>query len=442
MSESGLFAAVFSTPELDAAFSAQAWLQALLDFEAALSRVQARAGRVPQRAADAIAAACRAEHFDAESLARATAAAGNPVIPLVRALVESLPREASDFVHLGATSQDALDTALMLLCQKALDRVLALLDSLCERCAELAHAHRASVMPARTLLQQALPTTFGLKAAGWLDALGDARARLISLRRAGLAAQLGGAAGTLAALGPDALALAAALARELGLADPALPWHAQRGRVAELGCALGVTAGALGKLALDLALLAQTEVGELRESAAPQRGGSSTLPQKRNPVGAAAALACAKRAPGLVATLLSALPQEHERGVGGWQLEWETLPELFRVTGAAASHLRDALRGLEVDTARMRANLAASGGAISAERVALLLTPALGRLAAQERVAAASRSPLPLREALARDPEVGAALAGASLDELLDPVHYLGEAHALVERALARHRGR
>ena len=446
MSDPSLFAAVFSTPELDAVFSARAWLQALLDFEAALARVQARAGRVPAGAAEAIGAACRAERFDPESLARAAAAAGNPVIPLVQKLVASLPREAGDFVHLGATSQDALDSALMLLCRAALDRILAELDALCERCARLADEHRASVMPARTLLQHALPTTFGLKAAGWLDALGDSRARLAALRREGLAVQLGGAAGTLAALEPGGLGLAAALARELGLGESALPWHAQRGRVAELAAALGVTAGALGKIALDVALLSQTEVGELRETAAPQRGGSSTLPQKRNPVGAAAALACVKRAPGLVATLLAALPQEHERAVGGWQVEWETLPELFRVTGAAARHLALALRGLEVDTARMSANLERSGGAIAAERVMFALAPALGRLAAQERVAEAcrraEREQLPLREALVRDPELARALAGANVDELLDPSRYLGAADELVERALERHRKR
>jgi 3-carboxy-cis,cis-muconate cycloisomerase len=446
MSEPGLFAAVFSTPELDELFSARSWLQALLDFEAALARVQARAGRVPQSAADAIVAACRAERFAPESLAREAAAAGNPVIPLVRRLAEALPREAADFVHLGATSQDALDSALMRLCRTGLERIDADLAVVSARCAELADSHRETPMPARTLLQHALPTSFGLKAAGWLDALGDARARLAALGRDGLALQLGGAAGTLAALEPGGTALVRALARELDLSEPALPWHTQRGRVAELACALGVIAGVLGKLALDLALASQTEVGELRETGGPARGGSSTLPQKRNPVGAAGALACAKRAPGLVAALLAALPQEHERAVGGWQIEWETLPELFRVTGAAARHLGEALRELEVDAARMRANLSLTGGALLAERLAFALAPKLGRLTAAERVAdacrRAEREGLDLRELLARDAELAPALSGLDLDELLDPTHYLGAASELVDRALERHRRR
>ncbi|MFI5317304.1 MAG: 3-carboxy-cis,cis-muconate cycloisomerase [Myxococcota bacterium] len=437
MSDGGLFAPVFSTPELREAFSARAWLQALLDFEAALARVQARAGRIPAGAAAAIGAACRAENFDSQALAEAGLAAGNPVIPLVRALAAALPRDASGFAHFGATSQDALDSALMLLSRRALDLVLVELDALLDTCAALASAQRDTPLPARTLLQHALPTTFGYKVAGWLAALMDARARLVSLRATGLAVQLGGAAGTLAALEPDALALAADLARELGLAEPLLPWHAARGRVAELACALGVTAGALGKVALDLALLTQTEVGELREAAGPGRGGSSTLPQKRNPVGAAAALACAKRAPGLVSAVLSAMPQEHERAVGGWQMEWETLPELFRLSGAAATHLGVALRGLEVDAERMRANLAATGGALVAERVALALAPRLGRLAAQALVESACRRGGALREALAAEPRIAAELEPAEIERLLEPTGYLGAAGELVDRVLA-----
>lgn len=437
MSDPSLFAATFSTAALREAFSARAWLQALLDFEAALARVQARAGRIPASAAEAIEAACRAERFDSLALGQAAVTAGNPVIPLVRALAAALPREASGFVHLGATSQDALDTAQMLLARRALDLVLSELDGLLDRCAELAAAHRDTPMAARTLLQHALPTTFGCKVAGWLAALMDARARLAGLRADGLALQLGGAAGTLAALEPDGLALARDLARELGLREPLVPWHAARGRIAELACALGVTAGALGKIALDLALLEQTEVGELRERVTPGRGGSSTLPQKRNPVGAAAALACAKRVPGLVGSILGAMPQEHERAVGGWQAEWETLPEIFRLTGAAAAHLGVTLRGLEVDAARMRANLAATGGAIAAERVSLALAPRLGRLAAQELVEAACRRDGPLRDALAAEPRIAAELDARRIDELLDPTRHLGAAGELTDRALA-----
>ncbi len=434
MSDSSLFAPAFSTPALRDAFSARAWLQALLDFEAALARVQARAGVIPADAAEAIGAACRAERFDAAAIAEAAVAEGNPVIPLTRALSEALPREAGAWVHHGATSQDALDTAFSLLARGALDAVRAELDSLVAILAQLAAAHRDTPMAARTLFQHALPTTFGLKVAGWLNPLLDARERLAELRVSGLAAQLGGAAGTLAALAPNGPALARDLARELGLAEPLLPWHSARGRVAELACALGVTCGELGKLALDVALLTQTEVGELRESLAEGRGGSSTLPQKRNPVGAASALACAKRAPGLVANVLAALPQEHERALGGWQLEWETLPELFRLTGAAAAHLAGALVHAEVDRARMRANLELTRGAVVAERIALLLAPKLGRLEAQERVAAgarrAERDGVTLRESLGSEPGLPAAT--------FEPEQYLGAAGELVDRVLAR----
>lgn len=444
MSDSSLFAPLFSTPDLKETFSAAEWVDSLLEFEIALARVQERASRIPAGVADALESLRKAGRIAPAALAEATVTAGNPAIPLVRMLSEQLPREAAPWVHFGATSQDALDTAFMLLAQHALSLVCAELDYLGDVCARLASAHRDTPMAARTLLQHALPTTFGLKVAGWLDSLLDGRERLEQLHARGLAVQLGGAAGTLAALEPGGIELAEALARELGLAAPVIPWHAARGRVAELATALGVTCGALGKLALDVALLTQTEVGELRESLGQGRGGSSTLPQKRNPVGAASALACAKRVPGLVATVLAALPQEHERALGGWQLEWETVPEIFRLTGAAAAHLSDALDGAEVDIARMRANLELTRGAIAAERVSLALAPKLGRVAAQERVAAAARRAaergVPLRDSLADDPDVAAALDGAQLESLLDPARYLGAAGELVDRVLARHR--
>ena len=446
MSDADLFAALSSTPALREVFSARALVQGLLEFEAALARVQARAGRIPAAAAEAIAAHCHAERFELRVLTEAAIDAGNPVIPLVRALEAALPREHGAWVHFGATSQDALDTATMLCARSALELVCAGIDEVLEACAALAAEHRTTPMAARTLLQQALPTSFGLKAAGWLASLDDARVRLAELSRSGLALKLGGAAGTLAALEPGALELVCALARELGLAEPLLPWHAARGRVAELGCALGVAAGALGKIALDVVLLAQTEVGELREGGAAGRGGSSTLPQKRNPVGAVNALACAKRVPGLVATLLAAMPQEHERAAGGWQAEWETLPQLFELTGAAAAHLRTALDGAEIDAARMRANLDATRGAIATERVALALAPQLGKREAQQRVEAACKRALergaPVRDALAADPEVAAVLDLARLDALLDPAGSLGAAAELVDRALARFRAR
>jgi 3-carboxy-cis,cis-muconate cycloisomerase len=444
MSDDGLFAPAFSSEALRGVFSGDEWLKALLDFEVALARVQERAGKIPRGVADALESLRTEVRFDLRGIAQAAVAAGNPVIPFLRALSDELPPELRDWIHFGATSQDALDTAFALLADSALGGACTALDSLANTCGRLAAEHRDTPMAARTLLQHALPTTFGLKVAGWLNALLDARERLGELRARGLAIQLGGAAGTLAALEPGGLALARELARELGLAEPLVPWHSARGRVAEIACALGVTAGVLGKIALDVALLAQTEVGELRESLGTGRGGSSTLPQKRNPVGAASALACAKRVPGLVATILAAMPQEHERAVGGWQAEWETLPEIFRVTSAAAEQLDVALVRAEIDPGRMRANLDATRGAILAERLALELAPRLGRHEAHEKLAAATRLAAErgssLREVLAADPAVAAVLDPAALERALDPAQYLGAAGELVDRVLARHR--
>jgi 3-carboxy-cis,cis-muconate cycloisomerase len=297
-------------------------------------------------------------------------------------------------------------------------------------------------MAGRTLLQQALPIPFGLAAATWLSGLDEAAARLREVRRARLAVQLGGAAGTLAALGDAGLKVVGFLAEELGLQAPALPWHTQRARVAELAGALGEAAGAVAKPARDVTLLAQTEIGEVREGG-EGRGGSSALPQKRNPVAAVSALACAARAPGLVAALLGAMAQEHQRAAGAWHAEWLPLSDLLVSAGAAAAWLRDGLEHLEVDAGRMRANLEITGGVLLSERVAGALAPALGRVAAHDLVAAAAAEALaasrPFGDVLAARPEVRPHLSPAQIAELLDPAAYLGSAGAFIDRALAAH---
>jgi 3-carboxy-cis,cis-muconate cycloisomerase len=424
------FSAIFVSQELREAVSDRAWLQGMLDAERALARAGAAVGLVPHMAATKISEACRAELFDAARLAEDGRRVGNPAEPLVRELRAAVGDEAADFVHLGATSQDIVDTAAMLVSHRTVGHVLTELDRLADGCAGLARAHRSTPMTARTLLQQAVPTTFGLKSAGWLVAVTDARRRLAAVRDKRLAVQLGGAAGTLAAMGDRALEVVHLFAQELDLAEPPLPWHANRQRVAELGAALGIAAGAAAKIGGDLVLLAQNEVAEVAESSG---GGSSTMPQKRNPVRSTLAVACARLATAHAAVLLGDLAHEHERGVGGWHAEWEALSGALAFAGGAIEAAADAVTGLEVDDERMRVNLEASGGLVLAERVSFALTPRLGRSEAHEVVAEAARASS-FRVALAADTRVG--LTEEELDVVLDPVGYLGAAEALVDRAL------
>jgi 3-carboxy-cis,cis-muconate cycloisomerase len=430
----GLFDGVLARGEAAAAVGDRAWLQAMLDVEAGLARAEASAGLIAPEDAEAIARACVAEEFDAAALGAAAASSGNPVVPLARALSERVGGDAAGQVHRGATSQDVLDSAAMLVARRALAPLLADLWGAADAAARLAAEHRSTPMAGRTLLQQAVPVTFGLVAAGWLNGVGEAATRLEQVRAERLAVQLGGASGTLAALGDDGPAVLAALARELDLAEPVLPWHADRGRIAELAGALGGAAGAVAKAAGDVVLLAQTELGEVHEDG--DRGGSSTMPHKRNAVAAISARACARQAPGLVATLLAAGEHELQRAAGAWHAEWRPFSELLRSTGSAAAWLRDALEHLRADPEAMRANLDRTGGLPLAERVARALAGTLGREAAHDRVREAAldaaRSGRPFAEALqARG--VGDA-AG-----LLDPAGYLGSAEAFVDRALAAH---
>ena len=424
-----------------------AWLRAMLDVEAAIARAEVRAGLIPARAADDIAAA--AADLDAGAIGREAAATGNPVPPLVALLTNAVARDGGDtggdssgYVHLGATSQDVMDTATMLVITRAAVPLLDDLAAASDAAAGLAARHRATLMVGRTLLQQALPTTFGVVAAGWLSGLDRAGRRLDEAIRENAAVQLGGAVGTLASLGDDGLRVVALLAEELHLAEPIVPWHTDRTRVVELSSALAEVAGAAAKVALDIVLLAQTETDEVRE-AAPGRGGSSTLPQKRNPIAAVTARACAARAPGLAATLFASMPQELQRSAGGWQSEWITMSQLLVATGSAVAWLRDSLENLEVDEARMRANLDAGSGLAMAEHVTIALSASLGRLAAHKLVEAVASDAVatgrPFGETLAGNARVADHLDRAEIARLLDPTGYLGSANVFVERALAAH---
>ncbi len=451
----GLFDGVFSRGAAET--DGHAWLRAMLDTEAALARALERAGLAPAGAGAAVTAAAAAAvaatgPFDLGVLGRQAAQSGNPVPALVTALRKAVPADAADTVHRGATSQDIIDTAAILLARGALEALAADLATAADGCAGLAAAHRDTLMAGRTLLQQAVPVTFGLVAAGWLTGLDEAGEVVAQVRARRLAVQFGGAAGTLASLGADGPAVARLLGDELGLAVPVLPWHTDRSRIVAVAAACAAASGALAKIARDVTLLAQSEVAEVREggggSGGERRGGSSAMPHKQNPVAAIAILGCTRRVPGLVATLIAAAEQEHQRAAGAWHAEWESLADLLRVTGSAASWAAELTGGLVVDPARMRANLDATRGLPLAERVAGLLAPALGRAAAHDLVARASAHAVAvdgtLREALLGVPELagwmdGAGITSAQIDAALDPAGYLGSARAFTDAALAAH---
>jgi len=417
------FDALFVPDALREAVSDTAWLQAMLHFERALAVAEARAGVIPESAAEAIAEACSADRFDLDALVPGARAAGNPAEPLVRALREQVGGNSADYVHWGATSQDVMDTAAVLVSRSALADVLSYLDELGAVCAGLAREHRETVMAARTLLQQAVPTTFGFKAAGWLVSLLEAEA---ALRAWQPAVEFGGAAGTLAALGDDGLAVLRLLSEELDLREPTVPWHTNRVRFAHLCSGLAVVSGVLAKIGYDVALLAQTEVAEVRQSAG--KGGSSTMPHKRNPVGSALAVACAEQVRAAAAIVIAGVAEEHERGLGGWHAEWGSLSRALAYTGGAAVHVLETLNGLHVDAARMRANLSELLGA---EHASLVLSERVGRARAHELVGEAARG-----ESF-RDGLLSAGLSRDDVENVLDPTTYLGSASALVDRALA-----
>ena len=421
-----------------------AFLQDMLDVEAALARAEASVGVIPQAAAAPIAAACSAERFEIGALAEAATRAGNLAIPLVKSLTAEVAKsdaEAARYVHWGTTSQDIIDTATMLMLRAAIDALLADLDRAIAGFAKLAATHRNTAMVARTWLQHALPMPFGLKLAEYAAALHRSRARLKALRDNGLALQFGGAAGTLAALGDKGMAVSEALARELRLPLPDAPWHTHRDRIADAASVMAILAGTCGKIARDVSLMMQTDVGEAFEPAGAGRGGSSTMPHKRNPVAAASALAAAAMAPNLAATIFAAQVQEHERSAGPWHAEWPTLPTLMLVTSGALSAIVDIAEGLEVDMDRMRANLDTTHGLIMAEAVTMALADKIGKSDAHHLIEEASRkavaSKCHLRDVLADDKRVTTHLDAERLTKLFDPLAYQGASQALIDRLLA-----
>jgi len=426
-------------------FSDLRTVQAMLDFEAALARAQAAVGVIPSTAVSAIVAACNAVDFDFSALAEQAALGGNVAIPLVQQLtarVKAGDAQAARFVHWGATSQDAIDTGLVLQLRDALTLVNADLDRLIAALVRQIERHRNTVMIGRTWMQHALPTTLGLKLAGTLDAVLRHRQRLAEMRHRCCVVQFGGAAGTLASLGTQGLAVGAALARELQLEFADTPWHGQRDRIAEIAACFGGLTGSLGKLARDISLMTQTEVGELAEGAGVGRGGSSTMPHKRNPVGCAVVLAAAVRVPPLVATVLAAMVQEHERGLGAWHAEWESLPELIQLAAGALHTSVELIDRLEIHPDAMRSNLDRTHGLIMAEAVMMALGEAIGRLDAHHLIEAACRQALAegrhLRAVLGDNPDVRQHLSEQDLDRLLDPGAYLGVADQCISRVLAR----
>lgn len=437
-----LFDPLVTTAELQAATGATAWVGALLRAEAALARAEADTGIIPDAAAQAIAATCATARIDPAELGRDGAAHANPVVPFVQQLRRLVPAEAASWVHWGATSQDILDTAAVLVARDAVDVIDSDLRQLAAGCAALALEHRSTLMAGRTLLRHALPITFGLKVAGWLDGL---RMAAGSLRCASdqMAIQLGGAAGTLASLGPAGPAVARRFAELLHLDEPVMPWHSSRQRMAMLATAVAVVAGSAAKIAVDVSLLMQDEVGEAFEPG----GGSSAMPHKRNPARCVAVSVAWRRASALVPVILGSLSGEHERGLGGWQAEWGALADLLAAGGGAVAGTRAIVAELQVAPEAMAANLA-DDSAMLAEAVTLALADRLGHQQAAEHAAAAARrlaggdrtGSATFAEVLAADPAIGAV---AGLDELMrltDPAGYLGATQQWIDRAMAAYR--
>lgn len=433
MPASTFYRRILGSAAMNEVFSDDALIRAALEFEAALAEAEAECGVVPPDAGVVIARIARTFEPDHRAIAESGALSGTLAVPLVKALTEAVAArdsEAAAFVHFGATSQDIADSAMALMLASAVRLLIRDLERAIAGCRTLETAHRSSIMLSRTLMQPAPPTSFGLRAGGWADALETVRAELVRAGEAGIRLQFGGPAGTLGSLagkGPD---IAASLGRRLGLAVPERPWHTDRAALVALGSAAAIATGTLGKIAGDVVLLMQYEIGELFEPAGEGRGASSAMPHKRNPSLSMVALAAANRAPGLAANLMAGMVQQLDRGIGGWQGEWLTLPQLFEGAGAAAAAMAEVLEGLDVRPDRMRANLEATLGLVYSERVALALASALGRQAAKDLVAGACRTVAetgrPLGDVLAENEEANAALGADKIAKLLQPEGYLG----------------
>jgi 3-carboxy-cis,cis-muconate cycloisomerase len=441
---SDLLAPLTSSAAMRAVLADQARLQRMLDVEAALARAEAETGVIPASAASAITAACHAEDFDRAALAEASVRAGNLAIPLVRMLTEAVRKTdtaAAGYVHWGATSQDIIDTAMVLDLRAGIGALRTDLDAAVAGFAALAQTHRHTDTVARTWLQHALPMPFGLKLAGYAAALARSRERIESVARNGLVLQFGGAAGTLAALGDKGLAVSERLAAALDLPLPDAPWHSHRDRLGEIAAAFGILVATCGKIARDVALLMQTEVAEAFEPAGEGRGGSSTMPHKRNPVAAASALACAAMAPNLVATIIAGGVQEHERALGGWQAEWSAFPALMMVTSGALAAVADIAGGLNPDPQRMRADLEMTHGLIMSEAVAFALAQTLGKQEAHRLMESAGKTAVAqqrhLRDVLLADATIIAILPPDEIERLFEPSNYQGAAQTFIDRLLA-----
>lgn len=459
LTDAGLLSPVRAGTPIEAEVCDRAWLQAMLDAEAALARAQARIGVLPEAAAAAIAAAARADRIGLRAVALAARETANPVVALIRELTSAVAAdapEAAQYVHRGSTSQDIFDTGAMLVARRALAVLRRDLSRAAEAFGRLAGEHRDTAMAGRTLALQAVPTTFGLKAAGWRQLLLDAARRLAEVSAHGLPVSLGGAAGTLSGYlefaridGPADRSperyledLLEAFAAETGLCRPALPWHTLRTPMADLAATLTLTAGALGKIALDVQSLARTEVGEVAEPGPAGRGGSSAMPHKRNPVLATLMRTAALQVPAFALALSQCLMAEDERSAGAWHAEWLPLRECLRLTGGAAHTAVELAEGLEVRPAAMLRNLEATRGAIVSERLAVALAPVLGKAEARAAVtracAEAADSGRPLADVLGADPTVADSVEPDRLARLCDPAEYTGLAGALVDRALTR----
>jgi 3-carboxy-cis,cis-muconate cycloisomerase len=441
MLSSQLTAPLYASAGMRVMMTDRARLQRMLDFEAALARAEAAVGAIPATAVNEIAEACKAERYNIALLAETAILTGNIATAVVTALTNEVARrnpQAAGFVHWGATSQDVIDTALSLELRAAIDALLLDLDVAIKGFNALAGRHRRTLSVARTLMQQALPMPFGLKLAGYAAALARSRERLARLRREALALQFGGAAGTLAALGERGFGVAERMAAILDLQLPDAPWHAHRDRLAEVAGAFAILTGTCGKIAGDIALMMQTEVSEAFEPAPGGRGGSSTMPHKRNPMGAVAALSAASIAPNLAATLFAAQVQQHERGLGGWQTEWMTYPVLALVTSGALQAVAEIAEGLEIDVDRMRANLDLSGGQIMAEAVSFALADKLGRIEAhrlvQELTDQAAKEKRSLKEVTLAHMRVKQHLTSAEVEKLFIPLTYQGSAQVFIDR--------
>ena len=441
--DSRIFGPFFGAPEMAAIFADTALVKRYVEVEVALAKAQLRCGIVPAEAAAAIAAAADAK-IDIEELGAETEVVGYPIVGIVHQLAKHAG-DAGRYVHWGATTQDIMDTATVLQVRDALAVVEAELARVSKACADLARQHRDTPMAGRTHLQHALPITFGHKAAVWLSMLQRHRTRLDELKPRVLVGQFAGAAGTLASLGDDGLAVQAALMQELGLGVPDITWHVARDNLAEAVGVLGLITGTLAKIATDVMLMMMVELGEAYEPFVDGRGSSSTMPQKRNPISCELILAAHRIVRQQAGLMLDGMATDFERATGPWHLEWVALPEAFLATGGALRHAGDMLSGLDLQPERMRTNLDLSGGLIVAEAVMMALAEHTGRQVAHDVVYAACRRAMDegqtLLTVLEETSEVTAHLKGDELARLVEPANYLGSAQAMVDRVLSAYDG-